>query len=44
MSRILLDRMDEMQERFERLEDKVKKLDHADEGVFNPMEEAKEQI
>jgi hypothetical protein len=38
MSRIMLDRMDELQDRMERLEDKVKKLEHADEGVFNPME------
>jgi hypothetical protein len=38
MSRIMLDRMDELQDRFEKLEDKVKHLDHADEGVFNPME------
>lgn len=42
MSRIMLERMDELQDRFERLEDKVKKLDHADEGVFNPMEETQE--
>ena len=31
MSRIMLERMDELQDRFERLEDKMKKLDHADE-------------
>lgn len=38
MSRIMLDRMDELQDRLERMEDKMKRLDHADEGVFNPME------
>ena len=39
MSRTALERMDELMDRFELLEDKVKKLDHADESVFNPMEE-----
>lgn len=37
-SRKMHDRMDEMMERFDRLEEKVKLLDHADEGVFNPMD------
>lgn len=38
MSRIMLDRMDELFGRFEMLEERVKKMEHADEGVFNPME------
>ena len=42
MSRMNLERMDEMMERFEKLEDRVKKMEHADEGVFNPMEETQE--
>jgi hypothetical protein len=42
MSRIMLDRMDELQDRFERLEDRVKRMEHADESVFNPLEETQE--
>ena len=40
MSQIALDRIDELQDRFEKTEDKIKKLIHADEVVFNPMENA----
>lgn len=43
MSRMNLERTDALMERFELLEDKVKRLDHGEEGVFNPMgEEAQE--
>lgn len=37
MSRTSVERLDELQVRFEKMEDKVKKLNHAGEGVFNPM-------
>ena len=39
MSMTALERMDEVMDRIEHLEDTVKALDHADETVFNPMEE-----
>jgi predicted ribonuclease toxin of YeeF-YezG toxin-antitoxin module len=37
MSRTALERMDELMDRFEKLEDKVKDLVNADESVFNPL-------
>lgn len=41
-SRIMLERMDEFERRFDKLENKVDALEHAGESVFNPMEKAQE--
>lgn len=43
MSRTVLERIDEVHGRLERLEDKMKRLDHEEKSVFNPMEEEKTQ-
>ena len=44
MSRMMLDRMQEQQEAFERLEKKVDQLASADDGIFNPIDEIEEAV
>lgn len=44
MSRIAIDRIDAMQEAFERIENKVDALINDNGGVFNPLGEEKEVV
>ena len=42
-SRMMVEKMDELMQRFDAIEEKVDALDKYDEGVFNPMAEDDEE-